>query len=609
MPELSDRAKALAADLAPMADAAGVKFDGPLAREAPALRVGGERTRPAVIQVINRCVELLNDPDGANGLFLRMGELVAWDRAEEDWLPMTSKRFRSWMEQTRGVMILECWKTVKDEETGEITRIPVAGNMSKDQAELVLGSDALRNAVPVVKDINDVCMPVMTDGVMRLLNRGYDRLTKTWTNDTVSYRRDMPLIDAMDHLYSTFRTFSWRDADRDWAVHLAGMLSLYCRGMYEGRAPMIAYNANIQESGKTRLATFATWATCGTRATKGLLQDQDATLEQTLNATAANRSPYLTFDNVDWKGAVVQHELLDQFVSNAEWHFRKMHSQIMKAPDLRQVVMMTGNNLQLSPDLVRRTIMADLWNAQSGADRELPKNAVLIDDHYFAQEENRSKALSAMWALVREWDAAGRPLKPGKVLGSFEDWSRVVPAIVWYAGQRAFKNWDCLAPNTANAEIGDKRGRDWKRLAEVAMAEFGKAGETWMPSYDVTVAQLVGVSRRNAIAECTYHLRPEQDLQAVYDVENKPGGWHYKEPLAKDAEDMLSDGGFTEEEKRKDRERSASEWTTPKARSGFGSWAKKNLHEKAFKAGDGRLYLWTHVPGSEPTRYRVTLQA
>lgn len=607
--EISEAGRQLAEALAPLAEAAGVARGGVLVREAPTLRVGTDKDRAPPMQVVNRCVELLNAPDGRHGLFMLNGELVAWDGAENEWAAMTAKRFRTWLQSARGVAVVAGWKKETNEETGETKLIPVEGGLSKDQAELVLASDQLRSAVPAIKGFNDVRLPVLDKGEtdargmapLRLLRAGMDAKTGIFTGGAkgcaVDYVESMQWEAGIEYLHDLFKTFSFRCPNRDWSIHLAGLLTLFCRGMYSGKAPAICYNANIQESGKTRLATVCTWAVCGSKATKGLVQDQDARLEELLNSVALSALPYLIFDNVDWGGAPIKHELLDQWISNSEWALRRLHSQQVKAPKVKTTTFFTGNNITLSPDLQRRCLMADLWNPLPGSERVLPPGAVLIDDDFFEIGANRAKILAALWSLVKEWDANGRPQKPGRLLGSFEDWSRVVPAIIWHIGARLGFKWDCLAENTANEEVGDKRGRDWRKLAEVAIKEHGMDGETARHSFEVTVAQLAGVVRRFAITECAYHLRPESDLQSVLESEDRPGGWKYKAPPGQTL-------GKTQEEE--ERMKQAAEYLTPKSRSAFGGWAQKNLHDRYFTGPNGIQYHWRHIAGSAPSKYSVT---
>jgi hypothetical protein len=57
----------------------------------------------------------------------------------------------------------------------------------------------------------------------------------------------------------------------------------------------------------------------------------------------------------------------------------------------------------------------------------------VIDDAYLSRPDIRQRILSALWALVRHWDEAGRPGSEYR-LGGFENWCKVVGGIVVAAG-------------------------------------------------------------------------------------------------------------------------------------------------------------------------------
>jgi hypothetical protein len=268
----------------------------------------------------------------------------------------------------------------------------------------------------------------------------------------------------------------------------------------------------------------------------------------------------------------------------------------MIAPLLQGVTFMSGNNLTLSPDLKRRTLDCDLWNPLSAADRPRPAGMVLLDEAWFGEEENRSKLLSALHAMVRHWHESGRP-SGSRELASFEGWSRVVPAIVTTCGRLFLREWDCLLENT-NERVGDKSGRDWKRLAELAMREYGvgTAGEA-RGCFEITVAELAGVARRHCIEQPSFHLYPEKDVESVMDTEGMKGGWSFKTPP--------SDDLLTDEQEDSARRKQASEWLTPKSRSAFGKAVNEALHEKYFKHVDGSDFLWRSRPGVSPARYSI----
>lgn len=546
----------------------------------------------------------LGRSDGSEGLFLFGDDVVTVDAKTGGMEVMKAVVFRSWLVDERKVMPVVRW--VKD--SGE----PVKGGLTKDQAELILNSKILRRRLPVITAVHKVRMPWLDgeDGVpfaerkIRLLPRGYDAATGVFTAGTLDFDEAMDLHEAANYLFNLFHTFSWRSENRDFAIHLAALVTMFGRGMYAGKAPMFVYNANIQESGKTTLAWYVSWLVHGSMATKPLLMDQEAKLEQTLYSMALAGTPYTIFDNVDWGNTPVKSALLDEWISNSEYDLRKLGGNVMVQARLRAVTMMTGNNLKLSTDLQRRSLMADLWNPLAGAERVLPDDAVLIDSRFYADERNRAAGLAAVWALVRGWDEAGRPVRPGKELGSFNDWSRTMASVVWFAGKECGgRVWDCLAEGE-NMEIGDKDSREYRLLAELAVEEYGPGEDGVMRErFEITVAQFAGVARRKAVA--TFALWPEVDVEGVMSTAERKDGWKYVA-----ATGVPSRAGFLEDEEgtvdEVARMRSAAEWLNPKTRSSFGKALDGKLNDRFFRGPDGVYYHVKKLERQSPARYAIT---
>jgi hypothetical protein len=194
---------------------------------------------------------------------------------------------------------------------------------------------------------------------------------------------------------------------------------------------------------------------------------------------------------------------------------------------------------------------------------------------------------------VRYWHSAGR-LSGTREMGTFEGWSAVVPGMVLAVGRAFRKEWDCLLDNE-NEAVGDRRGRDYKRLGELAMAEYGvDAAGLQQRSFTVTVSQLAGVARRHGIEEAMFQLFPEKDVESVLATEGRSGGWSYKEP---------NRPIFGDEEKEEESHRQAAEFLTPKSRSSFGKALQDMMQERYLKHTDGAHYIWRHMPGQSPARY------
>jgi len=603
-------------DVAAVLRSAFEAADVPVPDEA-ALTVPMLNVNLPIDDLANRVADLLKASDGRWGLFRADDTIVTVDEARGGKKAMTARGFRTWLPGVRGVFPVAKWyESGETDEHGNKVKKPIKGELTKDQAETMLDVNGVLMAkLPRLNAINAVRLPVL-DAVeldergnarMRLLQHGYDAPTGIYTcRGGVDYSDAMDFDEAVNYFWELFRWFGWRTPQRDFAIHLSAILTMYGRGIYAGKAPMHFYNANIQESGKTTLASYVTWLTHGSMQTRPLLPDAEDKLMEVLNTAALHGSPYVFFDNVDWGSDPVKTVLLDEWLSNRERVFRKLGGNNEGAVKLRAMTLGTGNNTTLSADLQRRSLIVDLLNRQAGADRELPKSVRLLDDAFFESEKNRSEGLAAAWALIRDWDTDGRPAWPHKELGSFNMWSRVIPAVVLHAGKKgASANWNCMVVSP-NENIGDKDSVEFRKLAELALAEFGPGEDRVMrDTFEITVAQFAGVARRHAVA--THALWPQKDIESVMQTEGQSGGWKAAAttlPMADALEDVDAwAGGSTGDEM--GRKRSASEWMSPKSRSAFGNALKSKLNELYFHGPDGREYELQHCGQVTPARYNV----
>lgn len=637
-PPVDERLAAVAENLRSMFD----RHEVPLPEEAIAVAPKLNLKLPPD-DLAKKIADILCVPDGRWGLFRSDDVIVVIDQLNGAQKAMTGRAFRTWLPMARGVFPVKGWR---DNELADGTKVkePVKGGITKDQAETSLESDVLRNGLPMLKAVHAVRLPVIDfvdsdpfdreRAPLRLLQPGFDPKTGIFTcKGGLEYDTNMGLHDATNYFWSLFQHFGWRSPDRDFAIHLATIIAMFGRGIYQGKAPATWYNANIQESGKTTLATYVTWLVHGSMHSRTLLPDAEEKLQDTLDTVARCGAPYVLFDNVDWGAHPVKTVLLDEWLTNAEHAFRLKGGHTDVNVKLRCMTLGTGNGITLSTDLQRRSLMVDILNRVSGAERELPKDVVLLDSAFFANVENRRKGLAACWALVRGWDEAGRPARPGRLLGSFEQWTKVIPSIVYFAGKEcAERIWDCMA-ESANEDIGDKESKEFKRLAELALGEFGRDFETreMRDAFEISVAQFAGVARRNAVA--TRSLWPEQDVESVMQTERKTGGWQYVAPserrmAATEAAYVPAAADFSPEDEElvemdetdmaiqaldaqsegtpKARQYSASEWLSPKTRSSFGNACKSRFHERYFTGPDGRQYEFMHRRGVTPARYAIT---
>jgi hypothetical protein len=243
------------------------------------------------------------------------------------------------------------------------------------------------------------------------------------------------------------------DEGRSKAVAVAAMFSCFCRGMIplESTLPAFFYLANAEGAGKTTLARLAIAPTFG-RADATAMPADESELEKRLLATVMQGGQFILLDNL--KGHL-DSPALEAFITSPTWEGRVLGaSRNFRGPNLA-AVFLTGNACTMSPDMRRRSLFINLHMREERAEdrvfcRRLDLPGILA---------RRQDLLSAMWALVQDWDQNGRP-KPDSLNASFEAWSEVVAGVVQHAG------WgNPVAP----AEIQGAADRDGQDMRAVAL--------------------------------------------------------------------------------------------------------------------------------------------
>jgi hypothetical protein len=140
----------------------------------------------------------------------------------------------------------------------------------------------------------------------------------------------------------------------------------------------------------------------------------------------------LIFDNVD---AVLQSSNLAIALTARTWTDRILGQTAQVTLPVRTIFTVTGNNLVLGGDLPRRCywIRVDAQLSEPWRDRTFkhPKLAAWVLD-------KRGHLLSAILTLARAWFVAGQPPAATPVLGSFEEWCRIIGGILNFAGIEGF---------------------------------------------------------------------------------------------------------------------------------------------------------------------------
>lgn len=420
-------------------------------------------------------------------IFVRDG-IVLYISSAMKLEPMGAEAFCTWIE--------DYVRLVKMSGVGE-KRFPETATMTAAGASLVLNSPQFIRSLRVIRRVNQVRQPVIRKcGTMELLPKGYDAEASTWTIGSVDFAEDMSLDDAVSLLETVIKEFPWprEETLKAKSIAITSMLAVFGDMLLEPahQRPVWIFNANREGSGKTTLMRLAICPSFGS-AVIGPPPNANSpdALSKLLASAALGGMPYLCFDN--WSG-VVGNSALEAFITSSTYSDRVLGVSKMFSVEKQCMVLITGNHARVSPDMRRRSLIVDLEMIEACAEERVIENP-MGEPEILAM---RPKLLAALWAIIREWNAAGRP--EGKVRhASFQRWGHLFGGIA-----------ECLGipnPVSAPAKAADDTLRDFTAMVNEAIEEaFDETGRHF------TAADLMEYARERGLF--SWVLDPEPDDSA-----------------------------------------------------------------------------------------------
>ena len=369
-------------------------------------------------------------------IFRREEILFTVDGVSGELRMMTPERFLTWI--TDHAVIYEA-KTFKVGDSWETKKLPKT--MPATTAKACLASDAFYGGVRPLSRVNLVRMPHMrADGQVVLLREGYDAPSEIFTvASPVAIDEAMELGRAKQVIDSYYAEFPWPDVDaatglsRSKAVAVTAAVALFGMGLQPVEAARMGFmfRCNTQGGGKSLLAQMAITPSFGLPEVTPKAKEEE--LRKNLDTAALQGSSYLFFDNL--KGHF-ESALLEGFMTSPVWGGRVMGTQKKFKASKSTMLLVTGNNLTVSADLQRRMLQCDLFVEEF--DLQERRHGRDLNPVELNKAEVRAEFLSALWALVRHWDTAGRPAAGTEgqpfLIASFAQWSRIFGGIMQAAG-------------------------------------------------------------------------------------------------------------------------------------------------------------------------------
>jgi hypothetical protein len=378
-------------------------------------------------------------------------------------------------------------------------------------AELLGASDRYTD-IPVLENV--VGCPVFgADGTLYLAP-GYCAATRCWYEPVGELDLDaVPDTPAPEDvgrarliLEDFLGDFPFEEA-ADFTHAVGFMITLVARRLVHGHVPLHGVEAPTEGTGKTLLVQSMLLAVNG--VTSALLTPPDRAgddeWDKRIVSSLMTGHNAMVWDNVNYRlGA----SSLAKLVTTNTYGGRLLGQNRMLELPVRSLVIYTGNNVRLTREVARRTVLCRL-NTHS----EQPGEGRVFRHSHLERwvTRNRGEILWALYVLVRAWVSAGRPGFTGQVLASFEDWSRVVGGVLEHAGFKGFLgNRPAIEVNVDEGSGEPDFARAWyethgedpvlaKQLAQLAYTHLGIEGKHGGYADERVVGRVLGKLRDRVI--------------------------------------------------------------------------------------------------------------
>jgi hypothetical protein len=208
----------------------------------------------------------------------------------------------------------------------------------------------------------------------------------------------------------------------DRSVALSGILTAFDRRAM-ATAPLHGYTSPVAGTGKSLLVDLASILVSGEIAPVISQGKNEEELEKRLGAALIAGDAIVSLDNCDHE---VSSSFLCQALTQARLRIRLLgYSRQVEVP-INAAFYCTGNNLEISNDLTRRTLLC-----QIDAGMERPELRSFKRNVLETARNERGHLVAAILTVLRGWHCAGTAIGV-EPLGSFEDWSfRVRSPLLW----------------------------------------------------------------------------------------------------------------------------------------------------------------------------------
>lgn len=396
-------------------------------------------------------------------------------RSHAGFVPLNAKRFITLAEKYF-IPGYDVWNQSKREYEFK------KKSMSSELAGILLESSILQDKLPKINRIFTVPIPIMYEGKLTFPETGYDKRFNSWLPFDAPEIDEpkMPLEEAKKIIESMMGEFCFQD-EQDKINAISSLLTPFLRGIFPNfttRTPVSFYIANRERAGKDYLAGITGIVYEGMAleeppisTSENAKSNNSEELRKKALASFISGKKRMHFANN--KGHI--NNATFEAITTAEvWTDRQLGKNKELKFDNEIDFSLSGNvGVGFTPDFANRSRFIRLFLDIEDANARKFNNPNL---HEWVKN-NRSKILSALYSLVRNWIDKG--MQKGSIpFASFPEWARVCGGIMEAAGYG-----NPCAPDKETLSLGgDSETNDMKELFEVCYNTFK---ERWVTKQEI----------------------------------------------------------------------------------------------------------------------------
>lgn len=235
---------------------------------------------------------------------------------------------------------------------------------------------------------------------------------------------------AFKFLSECFEDFPYVNAAHR-SVPVAAILTLVARPAILGSVPAVLFDASTRGSGKTLQTDAVATITTGRGAPRMNYTSDDVELEKILAGYALRGSSFICLDNIPAMRPFGGGPMDRVITARDDVELRILGATKIVTLPWRALIMATGNNINFFGDTSRRVLMARLEPTE-----EKPEQRTKFKHQDLLKwiRIQRPRLVSAALLILRAYFRCGRPDMGCARWGSFEEWSRLIPHAIVFAG-------------------------------------------------------------------------------------------------------------------------------------------------------------------------------